>query len=251
MYKNVITIENDELNSLSENIISLVFQGYIMSKIPEEIAQNLHNLSVNPYSIYVHKNKNSNQVELVVNSLNDEFNRIIEPILKSESIFFKKINSEVKVLNIEEFELNEKDLSKILYEDNDLGKKLKIRFESPTSFKQNDENVIFPTPRLIFQSLIMKYANLIENRSEIDVDMLSYIEKNVHISSYNLRTNYYQIHDQKIPAFLGSITLVVRGATTLVQYLKMLILFGEYSGVGVKTSMGMGTIKLLGDKNER
>lgn len=40
-------------------------------------------------------------------------------------------------------------------------------------------------------------------------------------------------------------TLVCHGSQTLTNYVAVLLKFAEYSGVGVKTSMGMGAIKLL------
>lgn len=42
----------------------------------------------------------------------------------------------------------------------------------------------------------------------------------------------------------GRLTFKVQGAQTLKAYVKMLLTFGEYSGLGMKTSLGMGGIKL-------
>ena len=51
----------------------------------------------------------------------------------------------------------------------------------------------------------------------------------------------------KIPAFIGKITIKLTGTKTMTNFANMLFEFGEYSGIGIKTSLGMGCIKL----NER
>lgn len=49
----------------------------------------------------------------------------------------------------------------------------------------------------------------------------------------------------KIPAFVGSLTLHAAGPQSLRGLVAMLLSFGEASGIGVKTSMGMGGVQLL------
>lgn len=46
----------------------------------------------------------------------------------------------------------------------------------------------------------------------------------------------------KIPAFIGEVIINVRGPQQLSNLANMLIEFGTYSGVGIKTGMGMGGI---------
>ena len=98
--------------------------------------------------------------------------------------------------------------------------------------------------RLIFQSLMQKYGRLVENQPEIEEDTLDYLSEHSTITNYRLETIYFRVHGQRIPAFRGRLTFKVQGAQTLKAYVKMLLTFGEYSGLGMKTSLGMGGIKL-------
>ena len=134
-------------------------------------------------------------------------------------------------LSVEKVEIQELGADKLLeiFNSEDNQSYFLIIFETPTGFKSQGSYVIFPTMRLIFQSLMQKYGRLVENQPEID---------------YRLETSYFRVHGQRIPAFRGRLTFKVQGAQTLKAYVKMLLTFGEYSGLGMKTSLGMGGIKL-------
>lgn len=119
-----------------------------------------------------------------------------------------------------------------------------IRFLTPTTFKSSGDYLIFPTTRLIFQSLMQKYSRLYPDVSSFDPDLLDYLTEHSRITRYRLQTHYFSVHKNKIPAFRGSLTIKVTGASTLRAFTQMLFAFGEFSGVGAKTSMGMGGIEI-------
>ena len=47
----------------------------------------------------------------------------------------------------------------------------------------------------------------------------------------------------KIGGFIGEITIHILGGETLARYVRMLCRFGEISGIGIKTGMGMGAME--------
>ena len=49
----------------------------------------------------------------------------------------------------------------------------------------------------------------------------------------------------KIPGFKGDITIRIGGPQQMSNMAWMLAKFGEYAGVGIKTGIGMGAIKVL------
>ena len=63
------------------------------------------------------------------------------------------------------------------------------------------------------------------------------------IQQYQLRSTAFSLEGVKIPAYLGTIALRVRGTNTMADFANLLLQFGEYSGVGIKTSLGMGAYK--------
>ena len=42
----------------------------------------------------------------------------------------------------------------------------------------------------------------------------------------------------------------MKGSETIARYIRLLFHFGEFSGVGIKTGMGMGAIRCGGKKDE-
>lgn len=214
-------------------------QGWLMEQIPNDYAEQLHNQSVNPYSLYTARGK------LVINALTDDFFEKIASILNLTIV--KLTNHEaIKIERIEIETLTQKELAKIFYAESPVNQ-FEIIFNSPTSFKQNGEYVLFPTVGLIFQSVMRKYEALMDGESSIDEEMLHEIETHAKITSFNLRSKYFRVHGQPIPAFVGEIKITIFGANTLISYLRMLLTFGTFSGIGIKSSMGMGAILI----NER
>ena len=125
-------------------------------------------------------------------------------------------------------------------------RKIKVRFLTPTSFKQNGEYVLFPSIRLIFQSLMMKFDvsnDVMETYSE---EVLGHYEEHAKIFEYRLRSTLFSLEKIRIPAFQGEVSIFIKGPQQMVNLAHMLLHFGEYSGVGIKTGMGMGGIKILG-----
>ena len=43
----------------------------------------------------------------------------------------------------------------------------------------------------------------------------------------------------------------MHGTSTMVNFANMLFRFGTYSGIGIKTSLGMGSFKILKDEGRK
>ena len=65
------------------------------------------------------------------------------------------------------------------------------------------------------------------------------------IIHHNIRSTRFPLEGVKIPSFMGEVTIRFNGTDTMARYSKMLLEFGEFSGVGIKCGMGMGAIKII------
>lgn len=128
-----------------------------------------------------------------------------------------------------------------------------IEMLAAASFKQRGRYVIFPDMRLFYQSLMNKYSAVSADMEMMDEDILEMLTEKSEIIQYRLRTVRFPLEGIAIPGFIGDFTLKVSGADTLAAYARMLLRFGEYAGVGVKTAMGMGAYRIVegGKKCER
>jgi CRISPR/Cas system endoribonuclease Cas6 (RAMP superfamily) len=94
----------------------------------------------------------------------------------------------------------------------------------------------------------MHFNKVAEGIDEADQDTLDYIVQHTRITSYRLNSSYFahiNASNTKIPAFVGTIKLHVDNVGVLPGFVEMLLSFGEFSGIGIKTAMGMGGIDLI------
>lgn len=229
-----------EVNQGRNDLYGPLLQGFIMENIDKDYAEKLHESTLHPYSQRIITD--DDKVIWTLNTLNKEAKENIGDIMKKkESIYFRYKDKTLKIKSFEEKNMDYRDLVKNYYLKD--GKRyLKIRFLTPTSFKQDGRYVIFPSIRLIFQSLMMKFDNACTDMEVFTNEVLEGFEKYTGISKYKLRSTFFHLEGVKIPAFIGEVTINMKGPTELVNLANMLLAFGTYSGVGIKTGIGMGGV---------
>ena len=243
-----IRFKCNEGKSYSYSMASLA-HGYIMEIIEPQYASLLHNLRLNPYSQYIARDKDD--IVWVINTLDTRAKKeIIDKLIYNinneakKSIFLKKRNETLYIKEFSIIESDYKELNKILYE-NKSKKILKLKFITPTSFRQDNRYCIFPSVRLIFQSLMHKYDAVSVQSRVYDAQVLKSYEEQAYIEEYKLRSTVFSLEGIFIPAFIGEISIKINAPTQLVNLAYMLAEFGCYAGVGIKTAVGMGAIAVI------
>lgn len=223
---------------------SSLFQGVLMENISKEYAESIHITGLHPYSQFI---SSKDRLIWIVKTLNDEaYNGIIVPLLspgfKSFELKHKELSIEVinKTIKTKSYE----ELMKT-FNSEQTDKFIKVEFESPTAFKSDSSYVFMPNTRLIFGSLMRKYSAASDTTDMTDDDTLDYIVDHASITDFKIRSSRFPLEGTKIPSFMGEVTLHFRGTDTMSRYAKMLLEFGEYSGVGIKCGMGMGAIQIV------
>ncbi|MCK4025217.1 CRISPR-associated endoribonuclease Cas6 [Streptococcus sp. 29887] len=225
---------------MTSNELASKLHGFLMEMIDPAYASYLHNLETNPYATRVERSS-THHIWLVSLLTNEAVEQLAPLLLSLETIQLRGSQQEIVVQKLEVENCSDQELLTI-FNSSCQETQFRIHFLTPTGFKSQGDYVMFPNPRLIFQSLMQKHTRL-TGGDEIDEDLLEYLCQHAKITSYQLSSHYYTIHKQKIPAFVGSVNVTIKGAETLRSYVKMLLTFGEYSGIGIKTSLGMGGIR--------
>lgn len=139
-----------------------------------------------------------------------------------------------------------------------------LEFASLTAFSRGNSHtgygmypVLFPLPQLVFQSLLRRWGDLMppELASVIDKERIEqYLaEDGITVIDYDLKAHsaHFTTHLQR--GFVGTCTYQLRGtdgkttadaSLTLWQQLYVLAQLAFYCGVGHKTTMGMGQVRL-------
>ena len=239
----VIELENNKEIPYNYSL-STAFQGYLMDLIDEKFAEKMHSSGYHPYSQFV--TVSDGKIKWTVNVLDKEaemyiVNRLLEDDIKS--VHINKLDDDLCIVNKDYSVTTYEDLFKECYFKND-SRYIEVRFLTPTAFKQNNRYQFFPGIKLIFQSLMMKYdASSCENVI-FDEELLKHFEENLEIVSYNLRSTSFFVNTNKIPAFTGRLVFKANGPMQMANLAYLLLRFGAYSGVGIKSGMGMGGIEV-------
>ena len=115
---------------------------------------------------------------------------------------------------------------------------------SPIAFKQAGRYTIFPKEELLIQSVVRRWNECFPEFLLEDDQMLEAMLQGVHMTDYRLNSCRYQLKNVYIPAFSGRLTLEARLPMVLQELWNSLLLFSQFSGLGIKTTLGMGGIQL-------
>ncbi len=225
-----------------------VLQGVIMEKITPAYAEFLHSYNFRPYSQYIIQNENP---EWYITTLNQQAADEIFSIIMNDN--FNSFDMEhhgfkAEILNKEIAEQKSyNDFIKEFYLDTEPSKFVKMNFITPVSFKHNGEYMIFPEISLIFRSLMKKYDTAVENNALFSENVLEDLCKAVKITSYRLKSVRFDLEGVKIPSFMGTLTIGIKGNQTITSLINMILNYAKYSGLGIKTALGMGACNMEGD----
>ncbi|MFH0702860.1 MAG: CRISPR system precrRNA processing endoribonuclease RAMP protein Cas6 [bacterium] len=181
-----------------------------------------------------------------ITSLNEQVSEFLENCL-FEHIFLEKENIKFTPLLVKSEFISYKDFyGKFFLDKSTFKKHISLYFISPTSFKSLESKfyVPFPLPRLIFQSLINKWSSFASFVDVNDATIVDYIEKHIAITNYSLDTYKFLIDKGFITGFKGKCSIHIKSSDYFAKLVNMLIFYGYFSGIGIKTAMGMGQITL-------
>jgi len=133
---------------------------------------------------------------------------------------------------------------RVLYEEAEPRQTFCLDFLTPTSFKRGTADYPLPDPLLLFRGLIRKWQRFSDLK--IDVDLREVIEKKLQISFVRIRSRKVALSDLgKITGYTGrAVFFVDEENPAVIRWISALAEFAEFAGVGRKTTMGFGSVRL-------
>lgn len=114
---------------------------------------------------------------------------------------------------------------------------------STTSFKVDKQYTIFPESFRIYRYLLRQW-NQFSTFGILDTDsLLGNLETGVFIRDYNLRMGIYGLEGVKIRGFRGQLVMQFKRNEELQRVLALLSYYSQFTGLGIKTALGMGGVK--------
>lgn len=240
-----ITLTSEEINAIIPKLSSYNFYGLLTELAEPKFVELLHNNGFNPISQYILRQKEKDSIMWVVNLLGklacEQFSSMLEG---SNSFFLKSCNSNLNVKDINITIIPSDDV--ILHRASEITdiSRPKMEFLTASSFKVDNQYKMFPSVELIIKNLVRRWNNFSDLYLIEDEDVVNALIHSVKILGYNLQSNYFSMKGTKIPAFSGEVRFGTKLSIPIAELFKLLFLFSEYSGVGIKTALGMGAVKM-------
>lgn len=121
-----------------------------------------------------------------------------------------------------------------------------LSFVSPTAFNINGQYFsLFPEPLLVWESLLRVWNLYAPESLQMERQVLrEFVHNHVSVSACELstRTLHYPKYTQK--GFMGTCTYTISHGDEKAKHIACLAAFAPYAGVGYKTTMGMGQVRL-------
>ena len=234
---------NMELESKELNInMASLFHGYLMENIDSAYAEYFHYNTTNPFTSCIFKDTKENKYFWRVTTFSQKaYDMLMSYFSKGilEKIYLKNKDLEI---NVKSFSIQKKTYEDLFLEATE---RKRIRLISPTSFKSDGITHIFPNISTLISGVIAKINQHSETAELEDKKIVDELLEKVYIKDYNLRTKIFHLESIKIKGFIGTMDLAIKGEDrTLANILNFLIFMSEYTGLGIKTSLGMGGVKV-------
>ena len=234
---------NMELESKELNInMASLFHGYLMENIDPAYAEYFHYNTTNPFTSCIFKDTKEGKFFWRVTTFSQKaYDMLMSYFSKGipEKIYLKNKDLEI---NVKSFSIQKKSYEDLFLEATE---RKRIKLISPTSFKSDGIIHIFPNISTLISGVIAKINQHSETAELEDKKIVNELLEKVYIKDYNLRTKIFHLESIKIKGFIGTMDLAIKGEDrTLANILNFLILMSEYTGLGIKTSLGMGGVKV-------
>ena len=213
----------------------------LLEEAPEQFGSDVHRDTVTPLSQFLTVGKD--MVTWTVNLLGEETEHSLSLLLEQQrSVWLKKDRLRLNVTDFRSESVRDVDnLFALSARQNGFHV---LRFQTPTAFKSQGQYLNLPTSRLIVQSLLQKWNGCfsdcpIEDEDGLGVETLA---AGLRWRGFQLRDQSYRLKGSAIPGFVGRTVVENRLSGFHRQLADALLLFSGYSGVGIKTALGMGGV---------
>ncbi len=124
-----------------------------------------------------------------------------------------------------------------------------LRFTSPTTFRRSGINIPFPESSLVYQSIWQKWQAFSEEK--VSEELFKQIIGAVAVSAFDGHTRVWKFPRYKMAGFVGTARyeLVKQVSEDAKHLFSALSEMAFYSGVGYKTTMGMGQCRIVEDES--
>ncbi|MGN0945009.1 MAG: CRISPR system precrRNA processing endoribonuclease RAMP protein Cas6 [Megasphaera sp.] len=221
-----------------------IFHGALMSIIAPASAEMYHHMTLRPYSQAVYWDKTKHRALWRIGTLTDEaYERLVVPLEKVPVLWLKQKQYEVTLESMQLIrQTSFEELSSLFVKADSAPAGAEWQCLSVMSFKQDGRYVILPDIRLIYQSLLQRW-NVFSDTVKLEQDdLLEQLASHCRLTKYQLRSQVFSVNGSSIYGCEGCQRYSFFGYDMLKRLQGILAAFAPFSGIGVKTALGMGAV---------
>lgn len=207
----------------------------LLSMVPREMGDKIHGMQMTPISQKVLKDR------WIMTLMGEETAEVLaEPILQLSSFDINKGKRHVEILEKKVSVID--DIDHLYLEAPE--KQFELKLQTPVAFKSRQQYQLLPANRLILQSLIRRWNFCFPlypiSEEEENVQQMAEM---LHLRALRLESEVFRTKGAVIPGVTGSMSFESMEEGETDQILRTLIALGNYTGIGIKTAIGMGGVK--------
>ena len=126
--------------------------------------------------------------------------------------------------------------------------KVALRFLSPTTFRQGPGFLPLPLPISVFRGAYQSWCAFAPQALQCPGDWLDWCDKHVFVETHQIETVTVSLSQKSMTftGFVGDVTFTAKSKSLLyLSIWQALAHLAPYTGVGYKTTMGMGAVGLV------
>lgn len=215
----------------------------LLKRAPQEFGAAVHRDQISPVSQYL--TEQDGGVLWTVNLLGEACEQALIPALEGTDFF--TLDKEGLTLTVADWEKNTVADTETLLALAEKGPRTRrLEFLTPTAFKSRGAYQNLPTTRLIIQNLMKQWNGTITDCPIEDEDGqgMEALADGLVCRDFRLHSRDYWLKGRPIHGFRGELTLENHLEGFHRQLAEALLLFSGFSGVGIKTTLGMGGVRL-------
>lgn len=222
-----------------------IFQGALMEIIDNDDARTLHTMQLRPYTQSVWYDRRRQQPVWRITTMNSYgYEAVLEKILACHTpIYLKQRHVEVALGTPDITHTTYEDLADTIFQAPQGPRIVNVTMRTATTFKHDDAYDILPSVERCYGSLLAKW-NTFSTTSTLEQDGLAAdLSQYCRLVKYHLDSQVFGLEGVRINGFVGTMRLQMRGNDMVRRLQGLLWAFAPYSGLGVKTAMGMGAVE--------
>lgn len=222
-----------------------MLHGLLMESLPEPWPDDLHKDDLRPFSQWVEV-KSADSFIWHIASLQDELSEVIESLFCEKKEFILKHNdAKLTVGEIEKRHCSMAEYMKDFFLAPEACPGLFLTFRTPTTHKTLGQYAVFPSVELIAGNLRKKLCMIAPDFALADEEAFEQVLQNTRIYRYRLDSARFQLEGSGVIGYTGRLELRFFGPDPLRRLAGALFGFAEWSGVGIKTALGMGGCEVI------